>query len=204
MQLSQGDLARASAYLEESLSVSRGVGYKRNIGLSIYFLGMVTFLQGNVNRARSLMEESLVFLKEVGERGRMAEVFSSQGYISLSQGDYTAAHTLLEESLKIALELDHKWDSALYMEMLAPVAAAQGEPVRAVWFLSAAQAVREAIGTPLPSLIQPMHEFTLASVRTQLGEQAFDAAWAQGQTMTPEHVLLSQERSKGLPERTTP
>ena len=38
-----------------------------------------------------------------------------------------------------------------------------------------------------------MHVFTLASVRTQLGEQAFDAAWVEGRTMTPEHVLVSQE-----------
>src|SRR5207248_5307030 len=34
---------------------------------------------------------------------------------------------------------------------------------------------------------------TLASVRTQLGEQAFDAAWAEGRTMTPEHILVNQE-----------
>src|SRR5260221_13398532 len=58
--------------------------------------------------------------------------------------------------------------------------------------MSAAQALREAIGTPLPSLSQPMHEFTMASVRTQLGEQAFAAAWAEGRTMTPGQALAAQ------------
>jgi DNA-binding NarL/FixJ family response regulator len=72
------------------------------------------------------------------------------------------------------------------------VVAAQGEPVRAVRCMSAAQALREAIGTPLPPVSQAMHEFTIASVRTQLGEQAFDAAWAEGRTMTPEQVLAAQ------------
>jgi DNA-binding NarL/FixJ family response regulator len=70
--------------------------------------------------------------------------------------------------------------------------AAQGEPVRAVWFMSAAQALREAIGTPLPSFFQALHEFTIASVHTQLGEQAFAAAWAEGRTMTPEQALVAQ------------
>ncbi len=45
MQLFQGELARAYARLEESLSVSREMGYKRNIGLALYLLGMATFLQ---------------------------------------------------------------------------------------------------------------------------------------------------------------
>lgn len=58
---------------------------------------------------------------------------------------------------------------------------------------SAAQALRETIGTPLPSFLQALHEFTIASARTQLGEQAFAAAWAEGRTMTPEQALAKAE-----------
>jgi predicted ATPase/tRNA A-37 threonylcarbamoyl transferase component Bud32 len=193
--LFQGDLARAHPCLEESFAVSRKVGYKRNLGLSIYFLGVVTLIQGDVTAARSLLEESLVLFKEVGERGRIAEVLLGLGVLlSFSQGDYAAARALMEESLKIALELNYKWDIAGCLEGLAAVVAAQGEPVRAVWFMSAAQALRQAIRTPLPSLSQAGHEFTMASVRTQLGEQAFDAAWAEGRAMTPEQALAKAER----------
>jgi ATP/maltotriose-dependent transcriptional regulator MalT len=191
--LFQGDLARAHVCLEECLAVSREVGYKRNLGLSIHFLGMVAWLQGDVARARSLLEESLVLFKEAGGRGRIAEVFATQGLLSFGEGDYPAARALLEESLKMSLELDHKWNIARCLEGLAAVAAAQGEPVRAVWFMGAAQALCEAIGTPLPSLPQAMHELTIASLRTQLGEQAFDVSWAEGRAMTPEQVLLSLE-----------
>jgi predicted ATPase/DNA-binding CsgD family transcriptional regulator len=189
----QGEYAQAHALLEESLVLSKVAGNVRDYATSLVLLGLVTFLQGDVARARSLLEESLVFFKEVGERGRIAEVFASQGLISFSQGDYAAARVLMEESLKIALELDYKWDIVGCLEGLATVVAAQGELVRAVWFMSAAQALRGAVGTPLPSYFQAMHEFTIASVRTQLGEQAFDGAWVEGLTMTPEHVLVSLE-----------
>jgi predicted ATPase/DNA-binding CsgD family transcriptional regulator len=191
--LFQGDLARAHARLEECLAISREVGYKRNIGLSIFYLGLVTLRQGDVDRARSLLEESLVLFKEVGERGRIAEVFFSQGLISFGQGDYAVARALMEESLKILKKLDYKWQTVVCLEGLAAVMAAQGEPVRAVWFMSAAQALCETIGIPLSSLSQARHELTIASVRTQLGEQAFDAAWAEGRTMTPEQALAAQE-----------
>jgi tetratricopeptide (TPR) repeat protein len=192
--LNQGDLARARARLEESLTISREVGYKRNIGHSSRLLGLVAFLQGDVAKARSLLEESLVLFKEVGERGHIAQVFFSLGFIAFGQGDYTAARALMEESLEIFRKLDLKWDIAGCLEGLAAVVVAQGEPVRAVWCMSAAQALRQAIGTPLPSLFQAMHEFTMVSVRTQLGKQAFDAAWAKGRTMTPEQALASAER----------
>jgi ATP/maltotriose-dependent transcriptional regulator MalT len=117
----------------------------------------------------------------------------SQGLISFIQGDYAAARPLLEESLKISRSLNYHYDTATSLEGLAAVVAAQGEPVRAVRFMSAAQALREAIGTPLPSLIQALHEFTIASVHTQLDEQAFDAAWTEGCAMTPEQLLLALE-----------
>jgi len=191
--LFEGDFAQAHVCLEECLTVSREVGYKRNFGLSLLFLGMVAWLQGDVARARSLVEESQVLFKEAGGRGRMAEVFAVQGLISLGEGDYPAARARLEESFKLSLELDNKWTIAWCLEGLAAVAAAQEEPVRAVRFMGAAQALREAIGTPLFSLSQAMHELTFTSTRTQLGEQPFDAAWAEGRTMTPEQILLSLE-----------
>jgi len=59
--------------------------------------------------------------------------------------------------------------------------------------MSAAQVLREAIGTPLPSVFQAMHEFTMASVRTYLGEQTFDEAMAEGRTMPPEDLLTNPE-----------
>ena len=201
--LSQGDLAQAQARLEESLAASKEVGYKRNIGVSIYFLGLVTFVQGDVTRARSLLEESLMFFKEVGEQGRIAEVLGSQGLISFSQGDYEAARALMVEGLKLSLGLGYKWNIVGSLETLASVVAAQGEPVRAVWCMSAAQAGREAIRTPLPFYFQAMHEFTIASLRTQLGEQAFETAWAEGCTMTPEQVLAAPE-PQIMPPTTTP
>jgi predicted ATPase/DNA-binding CsgD family transcriptional regulator len=191
--LFQGDLAQAHVYLEECLTVSKEVGYKRNLGLSILLLAIVAWVQGDGTRARSLLEESQVLLKEAGGRGRMAEVFITQGLFSLSEGDYPAARGRLEESLKLSLELDNKWNVAWCLEGLAAVAAAQGESVWTVWFMSAAQALRESIGTPLPSLYQATYELIFASTRMQLGEQAFDAAWAEGRTMTPEHLLLSLE-----------
>jgi ATP/maltotriose-dependent transcriptional regulator MalT len=201
--LFQGELARAHARLEECLSLSKGRGYKWNIATSIHLLGLVTFLQGNVAEARALIEESLVLFKEMGERGGIAQVLGSQGLILFSQGDYAAARMRMEGGLEILRELDSKWYIAGCLEGLASVVAVQGEQVRAVWLMSAAQALRESIGTPLPLYFQTMHEFTITSIRTQLGEQAFETAWAEGRTMSPEQALAA-ERQPIRPAPTSP
>jgi predicted ATPase/transcriptional regulator with XRE-family HTH domain len=190
--LFQGDLTQAQARLEESLAVSRQVGYKRNIGVASYILGMVTFQQGDVTQARALYEESLALLKEVGERGRVASVLASQGRLAWSQGDYVAARALLEQSLQLSVELDEKWEITEGLEGLAAVLAAQGEPGWAVRCLSAAQALREAIGAYLPRVFQPLHDSTRAAARRQLGAQAFAAAWAEGRTVSVEHILAAR------------
>ena len=74
------------------------------------------------------------------------------------------------------------------LEALADMAVAQGEFTRAVQLLGMAEALREALGTPLPPVDRAAHERSVAATRARLGEQSFAAAWAEGRTMTPEQV----------------
>lgn len=52
-----------------------------------------------------------------------------------------------------------------------------------------AESFRERIGIFLSPLELASYEPAIASARTQLGEQAFANAWAEGRTMTLEQVL---------------
>jgi DNA-binding NarL/FixJ family response regulator len=46
--------------------------------------------------------------------------------------------------------------------------------------------------SPLPPIDRPGYEQAVATARTQLGEQAFAAAWQEGRTMTLEQALAAQ------------
>ncbi len=128
----------------------------------------------------------------MGERGRIAEVLLGLGSVSFSQGDYASARVLIEEGLEIARKLNHWWDTAACLETLAVVVAAQGEWTWAARLLSAGEALCEAINGVLPPAVRTMQEFTIATARTQLGEQTLAAAWAEGRTMTPEQALAAK------------
>ena len=80
-------------------------------------------------------------------------------------------------------------DLAPALEGLAAVVAAQGEPTWAARLWGTAEAQREAYSLPLAPVYRADYEQAVAASRTQLGEQSFAAAWAEGRSMTPEQVL---------------
>jgi len=191
------DTAAARSKVEESLAISRELGDQRGMAYSLNLLGFLSLLQGQGEAAGPLLEESLAIHKALGNRHGIAYVSLSFGWFSLSQGDYMAARAYYEKSLAVMIELDDRWFIAACLEGLAIAAAAQGSVGEAVasalWaahLWGTAEALREAIGVPLRSFERAINEWGIATIRTQLGEQAFAAAWAEGRTMTPAQVSL--------------
>ncbi len=69
------------------------------------------------------------------------------GWIALREGDWSRAITRLGESLEIRWEIGDKSGSAWCLERLAEIAAAQGQPDKAVRVFGAAAALRSSIGS---------------------------------------------------------
>jgi hypothetical protein len=118
-----------------------------------------------------------------------AKALWEAGGLAWLQGDYGTARALLEESLAINRELGDKWGIAQNLERLAALAVAQAQPARAARPFGTAEALREALGAPLPPVDGAEHDRSVAAVRTALGEEAFAAAWAEGREMSLEQSI---------------
>ncbi|MFL5591240.1 MAG: tetratricopeptide repeat protein [Ktedonobacteraceae bacterium] len=195
-RVDQTDTAAARSMVEESLAISRELRDQRGLAYSLNLLGFVSLLQGEGAAACPLIEESLAIHKALGNRQGIAYTSLTFGWFSLSQGDYVAARARYEKSLAIMIELDDRWFIAACLEGLAMTAAqtSTGESLAsALWaarLWGTAEALREAISVPLRSFERAINEWGIAKVRSQLGEEAFTAAWAEGRTMTPAEVSL--------------
>ncbi len=189
---SQADQTTVSPLLEESLALSKELGDKVNIAYSLLMLGFVAIFQGESVMARSLLEESLTLFRELGDRRGIALGLYGLGWVALGQGDAVRARALYEESLAIPRELGNQWYSALFLEGLAAAVVVQRQPAWAARLWGAAEALRDALGMPIPPVVRIMYEQTVAAARAQLGEETFAATWAEGRTMTLEQVLAAQ------------
>jgi predicted ATPase len=186
----QGDQATVRGLLDECLALAREVGDRRLMVTCLSYLGAASFQQGDITTARSFAEQSLRLSKEIGVPRTTADARTLLGKVNFVQGDYTAARALYEESLAspVGVNLGS-------LEELASVVAAQGEPTWAAQLWGAAEALRASLGTPMPPVDRADYERSVAAALAQLGEKAFNAAWAEGRTMTPEQALAANERS---------
>jgi predicted ATPase/DNA-binding CsgD family transcriptional regulator len=200
--LSQGDPAKVFALLEESLAVCREVGYQEGIAVVLSSLGEVILQQGDTVKARSRLQESVLLSREIGNPDIDWELFLL-GRVEALEGDYARARAFYEESLTIGREVGEKQRIAFYLEGLATVGAVQGDPVWAARLWGVAESLREAMGAPIPPVYRTDYDRSVAAARVQLGEQAFAAAWSEGQTMSLEQVLIAQEPAQLAPHRTT-
>jgi hypothetical protein len=117
------------------------------------------------------------------------------GKVETARGDHAFARTLYEESLAMAQEIGDKELIASCLEGLASVVAMQGEIAWATRLWGTAEALREAIGAPLPPIEWADYERAVATARDHLGEETFASAWAEGRAMTAEQVLATGERA---------
>ena len=195
-RVDQTDTAAARSMVEESLAISRELGDQRGLAYSLNLLGFVSLLQGEGSAACPLIEESLAIHKALGNRQGIAYTSLTFGWFSLSQGDYAAARARYENSLAIMIELDDRWFIAACLEGLAITTAqtsteeSLASPLWAARLWGTAEALREAISVPLRSFERAINEWGIAKVRSQLGEEVFATAWAEGRTMTPAEVSL--------------
>jgi hypothetical protein len=86
-------------------------------------------------------------------------------------------------------QVSNKFWTHVYLEGLAAVVAVQGELPWAARLWGTAEALRDGMGTPIPPAYRADYERSVAGARSQLGEQAFAAAWEEGRAMTVEQVV---------------
>jgi len=152
----------------------------------------VALYEGELARAASLAQESLALYREMGSAWFIAFTLPLVGRVETQRGELTEAHSAYQESLVLCQGQGEQFIVPFNLEGLAELVATQGEPGWAANLWGAAEALREAIASPLPPLFRAGYAQAVASVRAQLGESAFAAAWQTGRAMTLEQVVAAQ------------
>jgi non-specific serine/threonine protein kinase len=187
----RGDLARAIELYEESLAYYRHFSLDRitdatNKAATVGNLGDIYLSQGRLERASELIEEAVALYRMVGDRQVLLAFRESQGLIALERGDVDEARRIFTECLTAKREYRYSWKMrfAESLEYLALLAAAERQPLRAARLFAAADAIREEIDYRVVVMtVRGFYDRDLAAVRTALGDDAFEAAWAEGWAM---------------------
>jgi predicted ATPase/DNA-binding XRE family transcriptional regulator len=183
----QGEPARAATLYGESVSLYRELGDRPSMAGVLNSLAVIACSQGDPTRAVTLLEEALVLYHELRERWGITVCLGNLGDVALTQGDLRRGAALHVESLVLAREAGIRGQIANGLEGLACVAAQvdpDGDPRRVARLLGAAAALRVGGWTPLR-----IERDRAEGVQAALGEEAFAAAWAEGQALPLDEAI---------------
>jgi predicted ATPase/DNA-binding SARP family transcriptional activator len=177
--IAQGDCSTARLHLQ---TASNFLGSSDNRWLQVlvcYFRGLLANYEGDTGGAAELLEETVVLAREGQFKPDLARSLVTLGSVRLRLGEVALATGLLREGLGLFLEFGHKLGIAIALEALASVSLVQGDGAHAVVLFSTANALRQAMGAPLPPIDQSAYDSAVAACRAQLGDAFFTDLWSR-------------------------
>jgi predicted ATPase/class 3 adenylate cyclase len=193
------DMATVTAKLDEGLAIGRR---ERDDGIISTFLGAMgymAFMGDDLVRARELLDETLAAAERGGERRPIAMGHHMVGQVARLEGRFDDAAEHYRQALRFGHELGDAASLTEPLQGLAAVAIATGETERGVRLLGANDAIRERLGGGPPPEWLRLGD-PLAEARLQLEQEAYDRAWAAGQSMTVDDAVAEAFNHPGAAE----
>jgi predicted ATPase/DNA-binding SARP family transcriptional activator len=184
----RGDYDNAQKYIESALTYALELGDHYLIILCQLNLGNIQIALGDFAAARAGLEATIASQRVRGETIALPEQLGTLGRAMVQLGEFQAARACQTEALALRLKAGDRLGVAVSLGNLAQVELSENQPGRAALFMGAADAIREAIRSPVIPARRAEHEGLLVAVRTALGQAAFAAAWAEGRALALDQV----------------
>src|SRR5262249_6941583 len=175
----------ALGWLEESVAISRRIGYGPLLSVVLTFLGRSLLrLHGPADpRPTQVLHESLAIAEAARARYAMGTAYLALGDVDWRRGAVDRAVELWTRALEVQALMEDQPNILATIERLAwgPVASGQLESV--ISLFGAAHAQRRLLGITLRHELLVDHDERLAAVRDEF-EGDFEGAWQRGEALS--------------------
>ncbi|MEP6753979.1 MAG: tetratricopeptide repeat protein [Chthonomonadales bacterium] len=183
-----GDLNSARTLLEECLAISQKLADPRLTASAYNNLGNVAYQSGDFQRALDYHRVSLAIKREIGDS--ISGSLGNMGIAAECLGDFKAAQQYQIESLNLRVAANDMHGILLSLENLGYLSARLGDANLAATLLGKAEAMRESLGSPLPTSDVTEYTDVVTLVRSKIGNSdEFDRLWSVGREMNIDSVI---------------
>ena len=124
-----------------------------------------------------------------------------RAFIATAQGDLEQAERDAHDALALAVHTRGYLRVGDTLECLTRVVADDGNYPYAARLLGAAAGIRQRMGHARLPMYQAGYDAAVAAIREVLGQENFDAAWAEGLALTTEEAIAYAQRGRGERKR---
>lgn len=199
----QGEFEQATALYEDALARFRAAGDTLSIAATLNNLGGVATRRYDAARAEPLILESLALARAAGETRSAAYSLNLLAEVAEQQGDHTTALKRLAEATEVFARIGATTELVACLSSMVGVAVHRhGKVDRAARLIGACEAMREALGVPMPPTQRPYWEAIVLSARDALVESAFTRAYDHGRLLSQADVLSLARQVVATPPET--
>jgi tetratricopeptide (TPR) repeat protein len=137
------------------------------------------YLLGDLTTARAIYQRIVPRLREFGDQSYVAVAMLGLGDIALAEGKFDEAAEAFSESLRIRSQLRERRSICQALENIARLESLrpQGDLVKSVQLLAAADATRKQMGVRVAPCDQGAWQQTYDRLHQQLGDERFQSIW---------------------------
>ncbi len=186
----RGNYAVAERVLTECLSIQQQLGDSQGIANALHNLAEVAYNQGDYPTAQQRCVASLDLMRQMGNKHGIVYSLLVLSSMAIAEQQYVAAAPMLREGLMLAQELEERRAIAHLLVLSAQLMSAvyQRDEI-AARLLGKSAAIWEAIKAEVSLHYRGEYQRVSDQIRSQLGEQRFANAYAEGKQMALEQAV---------------
>jgi predicted ATPase/DNA-binding CsgD family transcriptional regulator len=208
--MAAGDFARADTLGRESIAMYRLLD--TNVHLPTTNFGLMAAI-GNagwnciglkdLERGRGLLQEALDLATQRGNHALVANYLAGLAFTELDLGEADSAYHRFRQTLRLSQDVGDIRFVAISFEGLGRALQQRGQYEQACSAIATANALKSRIGMELVGKnLQPQLDRDLGIIRSRLGDERFEAIWAEAERtpldQTVEHMLTEAETPEAL------
>jgi predicted ATPase/class 3 adenylate cyclase len=187
--IESGDFEAARPLFEDTVTLMAELGHEQYVGQATFNLGWALEELGERERAEMLAHENLLRARTIGSKNLEAAALDTLAGFAHDDGRYDDALSLKRDALRLDVELgdtQHVLDS---LGRIAKTHAHAGRGRLAAQLLSASLALHVEAGLMVPLDQKRRNQEMLEVLHEQLDKAAFDEAWEDGTTLSPDEAV---------------
>jgi hypothetical protein len=175
--------------MEESLRLSREVGYAWTDYFQAFAQARLAAALGDMQTARVKFHEGVVFSQQMGNRRMLYTNRSEFAHALREHGQLDEAYEIYKEVIPGWNELGHRAALAHELECIAYILSRKEDAKRSALLLGAANAIRRSIDTPRTNFEEHEYNGEISRIKASLRQDEFQVNWEQGEHLSIDEAI---------------
>lgn len=185
-----GDVETAPKYAGQAIAICAELGNLNNLAHAKLEYGKIIRRSGDPNRAAEVLEEAFEQLSKSGDERCSVRTLTALGTAHLDRADDDAAMEAFRSSLRRGGSLDELHTSREAIAGIARIFTSKGRLAEAVTLYGFADKLQRDLKFPVSPSSRQRREKHLESLRAQIGDQDFEHAQQEAESMDLDQAVV--------------